>query len=92
MTDTPKYLSTSDLAAYLNISFSKVGDMLRSGAIPKDMYWKHGRTYRFDHKRIEQYLLDSEFGKDGEDGAEEQPELPFDAYGQYANVDDLNDE
>lgn len=88
MTDTPKYLSTSDLAAHLNISFSKVGDMLRSGAIPKDMYWKHGRTYRFDYKRIEQHLLDSEFGE--KDPV--QLELPFDAYGQYANVDDLNDE
>jgi excisionase family DNA binding protein len=73
--ETKKYLSTSDLAEYLNISLSKVNDMVRTGAIPKDMYWQHNRTYRFDCRRIEQHLLDSEFAQSDD----EQLELPFDA-------------
>ncbi len=87
--EVKKYLSTSDLAAYLNISLTKLGDMVRSGAIPKDMYWQHNRTYRFDCRRVEQHLLDSEFGPEPDPN---QSEFNFDAFSTYGATDQGDDE
>ena len=54
------YLTTEELAAHLSVSPTKVKEMMETGAIPPDTYFKHRRTYRFHVARVENYLLGCE--------------------------------
>jgi excisionase family DNA binding protein len=49
----------AEMAEHLGLSIGKFKEMLRSGAIPKDAYFQHGRTYRFNVDRVENGLLGS---------------------------------
>lgn len=51
------YLTTAELAEHLTVSVTKVKEMMATGAIPDDTYFKHGRTYRFNVERVEKFLL-----------------------------------
>lgn len=52
-----KYMTTAELAEHLSVSVSKVKEMMETGAIPADTYFRHQRTYRFHTERVENYLL-----------------------------------
>ena len=49
----------ADMADHLGLSIGKFKEMLQSGAIPKDAYFQHGRTYRFSVDRVERGLVGS---------------------------------
>ena len=51
------YMTTAELADHLTVSVSKVKEMISTGAIPSDTYFKHGRTYRFNVEKVEAFLL-----------------------------------
>lgn len=51
------YLTTAELAEHLSVSTAKVKEMMETGAIPEDTYFKHERTYRFHVTRVENFLL-----------------------------------
>lgn len=68
------YLTTEELAEHLSVSPAKVKEMMDTGAIPPDTYFKHKRTYRFHVRRVENFLLGCE---DMPGGAELQMELDF---------------
>jgi len=53
------YMTTAELAEHLTVSISKLKEMIASGAIPSDTYFRHGRTYRFHVERVEESLLDA---------------------------------
>ena len=55
----PQWITMSDMATYLGLSIGKFKELLHSGAIPKDAYFQHGRTYRFNIDRVERGLLGS---------------------------------
>jgi excisionase family DNA binding protein len=56
---TPQWVTMADMAERLGLSIGKFKEMLRSGAIPTDAYFQHGRTYRFNVDRVEHGLLGS---------------------------------
>jgi predicted DNA-binding transcriptional regulator AlpA len=58
MTPQTKYVKTSELAAYFNISQGTVLAMCKQGTIPGNCYIKMDRAYRFDLAKVEQALLD----------------------------------
>lgn len=51
------YMTTAELAEHLSVSTAKVKEMMETGAIPEDTYFKHERTYRFHVNRVENFLL-----------------------------------
>ena len=51
------YMTTAELADHLSVSTAKVKEMMETGAIPEDTYFKHERTYRFHVARVESFLL-----------------------------------
>jgi hypothetical protein len=51
------YLTTAELAEHLSVSTAKIKEMMETGAIPEDTYFKHERTYRFHVARVENFLL-----------------------------------
>jgi hypothetical protein len=51
------YMTTAELADHLSVSTAKVKEMMETGAIPEDTYFKHERTYRFHVARVENFLL-----------------------------------
>lgn len=55
----PQWMTMSDMATHLGLSIGKFKELLQSGAIPKDAYFQHGRTYRFNIDRVERGLLGS---------------------------------
>jgi len=56
---TQQWITMAEMAEHLGLSIGKFKEMLRSGAIPKDAYFQHGRTYRFNVDRVENGLLGS---------------------------------
>jgi excisionase family DNA binding protein len=56
---TQQWITMAEMAEHLGLSIGKFKEMLRSGAIPKDAYFQHGRTYRFSVDRVENGLLGS---------------------------------
>jgi len=56
---TQPWRTMSDMADHLGLSIGKFKEMLHSGAIPKDAYFQHGRTYRFNVDRVERGLVGS---------------------------------
>jgi hypothetical protein len=68
------YLTTAELAEHLSVSTAKIKEMMETGAIPEDTYFKHERTYRFHVHHVESFLL----GRDTvPEGVELQPSLNF---------------
>lgn len=57
------YMTTAELADHLTVSVSKVKEMISTGAIPSDAYFKHRRTYRFNVAKVEAFLLGDEPSK-----------------------------
>ena len=51
------YVTTAELAEHLSVSTAKIKEMMETGAIPEDTYFKHERTYRFHVARVERFLL-----------------------------------
>lgn len=51
------YLTTAELAEHLSVSTAKIKEMMETGAIPEDTYFKHERTYRFHVHHVESFLL-----------------------------------
>ena len=74
---TSKWLTMAEMAERLGLSNGKFKEMLQSGAIPRNAYFQHGRTYRFDPARVEEGLLSTnsceqlEFDFDGNEGSEQ---------------------
>jgi hypothetical protein len=68
------YMTTAELAEHLSVSTAKVKEMMETGAIPEDTYFKHERTYRFHVSRVENYLLGLPTAEP-EHPTEVQPEL-----------------
>lgn len=60
------YLTTEELAEHLSVSATKVKEMMETGAIPPDTYFKHRRTYRFHVTRVESFLLGCDMMPKGE--------------------------
>lgn len=56
---TPQWITMAEMANHLGLSIGKFKEMLQSGAIPKDAYFQHGRTYRFNVDRVERGLVGS---------------------------------
>jgi excisionase family DNA binding protein len=50
---TQQWVTMAEMAERLGLSIGKFKEMLRSGAIQKDAYFQHGRTYRFNVDRVE---------------------------------------
>lgn len=57
------WVSMNDMAEHLSLSIGKFKEMLHSGAIPRDAYFQHGRTYRFNVARVERGLLSIDDGQ-----------------------------
>lgn len=56
---TQQWITMADMADHLGLSIGKFKEMLNSGAIPRDGYFQHGRTYRFNVDRVEKGLVGS---------------------------------
>jgi excisionase family DNA binding protein len=56
---TQQWVTMAEMATRLGLSIGKFKEMLHSGAIPKDAYFQHGRTYRFHVDRVERGLVGS---------------------------------
>lgn len=52
-----RYMTITEIADHLSVSHVKIKEMMETGAIPDDTYFKHGRTYRFHAARVEAFLL-----------------------------------
>lgn len=57
---TQQWITMADMADHLGLSIGKFKEMLHGGAIPKDAYFQHGRTYRFNVDRVERGLVGSQ--------------------------------
>lgn len=67
---TEKWVTMTEMSDHLGLSIGKFKEMLQSGAIAKDAYFQHGRTYRFNIDRVERGLV-------GSSSNEEQLEFDF---------------
>lgn len=69
-----RYMTITEIADHLSVSTVKIKEMMETGAIPDDTYFKHGRTYRFHAARVEAYLLGLD---DMPEGVEIQTTMDF---------------
>lgn len=74
---TTQWATMAEMAERLGLSIGKFKEMLQDGAIPRDAYFQHGRTYRFHVDRVENGLLGEtsgeqlEFDFGSEEGSEQ---------------------
>lgn len=56
MTDTDKFVPIEDLSRHFAVSVSTIRSWYRQGFIPKDTYFKVGKTYRFNLPKVVEAL------------------------------------